>query len=343
EFDFQVPAIVMLAFCIGIAWYYSYVDVQLATVLMLITELAATSVILLLAYLVFAQHGFQLDMEQLTLADATPSGISLGMVIAIFSYVGFESAATLGDETKVPFQSIPRAMIVSAMLSGLFFIVLAYAEVLGFRDSAVPLNESPDPLGTLASLTGVQLLGVGLNLGIAFSFFSACLASLNAGSRIAYALARHRFLPSALGEAHKHNKTPHVAISLIVVGMFLVTSLMSLLGIPAILIFSYLGTISTYGFLTAYLLISIAAPVYLARQGQLRLQHLIISLLAGFFMILPIASSFYPVPAFPFNVFPYLFLLYLAAGAWFFRSRHHRPQIAKNIERDFDPQKKLIG
>lgn len=343
EFEIQLPSILVLAVCIGISWYYAYTDIQLSAVLMLMTELIATIVILVLAYLVIAQHGFHLDIDQLRLAGATPSGISLGMVIGIFSYVGFESAATLGEETKAPFRSIPHAVLSSTVLAGLFFIVLAYAEVLGFRGSELSLSESADPLGTLANLTNVQLLGVGLNLGIAFSCFSCCLASINAGSRIAYALSHHHFYPAVLGQTHKYNKTPHIAVTLLALSVFLLTSLMSLFGIQDIKIYSYLATIATYGFVTTYLLVSIAAPVYLAQQGKLKQHHLIVSLLAGFFMILPIAGSFYPVPAFPFNIFPYLFLLYLAAGVWFFQSHSRRSRISNNIGRDLESQQRQIG
>jgi amino acid transporter len=112
---------------------------------------------------------------------------------------------------------------------------------------------------------------------------------------------------------------------------------MSLFGVKDLDIYGYLGTMSTYGFLVAYLLVSIAAPVYLSRIGKLRPHHIVTSLLAGLFMLIPIAGSFYPVPAFPYNIFPYLFLLYLGAGGvLIFTMRHRSLQITKNIDRDFD-------
>jgi amino acid transporter len=337
EFGLQVPSIVLYVICIGVAWYYAYTDIQLSVVLMLLIELLAVSFIIVLALITLAQHGFRPDTEQLTLAGATPGGMSFGMVLAILSFVGFESAATLGEEAKAPARSIPRSLIWSTAITGLFYILVAYTQVLAFRDSDVALNESASALSDIASMAGVELLGVGLYVGVAFSFLSCALACFNAGGRIAYALARQRFFPAPLGQTHTYNATPHVAVSLAAAIMLLITISMSLFGLDELTIYSYLGTIGTYGFLTAYLLVSIAAPVYLEQQGKLRQTDLIVSLLAGFFMLIPIAGSFYPVPAFPFNVFPYLFLLYLAVGVWLFSVRRKRaPYITENLKHGFE-------
>jgi amino acid transporter len=140
-FGFQVPSILLYAICLGIAWYYAYTDIQVSTMLMLVLELLAISVIVVLAVVVLGKQGFPVDAPQITLEGVTPSGISLGMVIAILSYVGFESATTLGDEAKSPTRYIPLAIVWSTILTGLFFIFISYTEVLGFRGSEIPLNQ----------------------------------------------------------------------------------------------------------------------------------------------------------------------------------------------------------
>jgi amino acid transporter len=337
EFDLQIPSILLGGLCVGVAWYYAYTDIQLSAVLMLLVELVSVGFILFLIFLVLAKHGFHPDVEQLTLVNVTPGGMSLGMVLAVFSYVGFESTTTLGNESRQPFRFIPRSLIWSTVLTGVFFILVNYMEVLGFRGYKIPLNESAAPLSTLSSLVGMELLGIGLTVGIAFACFSCTLASLNAAARIAFALARHSFYPAPLGEVHTQNETPHIAVSLSALVVFLLAGTMSIFGIHDIDIYGYLGTISTYGFLVAYILVSIAAPVYLSRLGRLRQHHVVTSLLAGLFMLMPVAGSFYPVPAFPYSIFPYLFLLYLSVGGFlFFMMRHRSSEISKNIDRDFE-------
>jgi amino acid transporter len=109
--------------------------------------------------------------------------------------------------------------------------------------------------------------------------------------------------------------------------------------------YAYFGTIATYGFLVAYILISIAAPRYLAKEHQLRVPDLVVAVAAIAFMAIPVLGSFgvpgenslFPVPAAPYNVFPYLFLLYLVVGGgWFLILRLRNPEILQDMEDDIE-------
>ena len=59
------------------------------------------------------------------------SGVFRGMVFAILAFIGFEAAAPLGEEAKHPRYTIPRAVIGSAFLIGLFYVLCSYAWVFG--------------------------------------------------------------------------------------------------------------------------------------------------------------------------------------------------------------------
>lgn len=337
EFGLHFSSIFLYAICAGIAWYYAYTDIQLSAVLMLILELSSISLILILAVIVLFKHGFTLDTSQIFLEGVSFEGIRLGLVLAIFSYIGFESATALGDEAKNPLRSIPKAVIWSAVLSGIFFILLSYTEVLAFSDYKTPLNKTDAPLSVLANIGGVELLGVAISVGMTFSFFAATIASVNAGARIFFSMARHGIFHSSVGEAHVKNETPHVAVTLSILLTFLVPASISLFGISDLDIYAYLGTLGAYGFLLVYILISVAAPVYLYRKGRLSPSNIAIAVLAILFMLLPVVGSVYPVPAFPYNVFPYLFLLYLIIGAgWFLMLRRRSPQTISDMERDLE-------
>ncbi|NJO43642.1 MAG: APC family permease [Cyanobacteria bacterium CRU_2_1] len=337
EFGFHLPSVLLFAVCLGISWYYAYTDIQLSAVLMLILEVVSVGAVLLLALLVLAKQGFSIDTSQLTLAGTTPSGISLAMVLAILSFTGFESATTLGDEAKSPTRFIPWAVLWSAVLVGCFYVILSYTMVSSFSSYVTPLDETNTPLSVMANLAGVGLFGVAINAGLVASFFSCSLACINAGARVAYSLSRHRFYPSSWGEAHERNETPYVAVNLSCVFVFLVIASMSLFGIADLDILGYLASIATYGLLFVYILVSIAAPIYLSKLGRLRQRHIVMSVLAVVFMMIPVIGSVYPVPNFPYNIFPYMFLVYLAAGAWLLWSlRRRSPQIIEEIERDLE-------
>ena len=75
------------------------------------------------------------------------------------------------------------------------------------------------------------------------------------------------------------------------------------------------GTLAAFGFLLAYFLITIAAPSYLAKRGELRARNVVIAVIAILCLLVPTEGSFYPVPPFPVNIFPYIFLAYMRPAA----------------------------
>jgi amino acid transporter len=106
----------------------------------------------------------------------------------------------------------------------------------------------------------------------------------------------------------------------------------------------YLGAICSYGFLTVYILISIAAPVYLYKIRQLRLRDVVFAVLAVGFMIIPIlgsvgipGSTLFPVPEAPYDLFPYLFLLYLVVTCgWFNIKRLRSPNLVAGMRQGIE-------
>ena len=337
EFGFQAPPILLYTICGLVVWFYAFTDIQLSAVLMLLLEFTSIGLILLLLVIVLAGHGFAIDTPQVVLKDVSPEGLRLGLVLAVFGYVGFESATTLGAEAKRPLQSIPRAVLWSAVLSGLFYILAAYIQVLGFRGSETPFDKVDAPLSALANLAGVELLGLAIAVGLMFTFFTCTLACVTSGARILYSLGRQQILHQSLGTAHSQNQTPHVAILLSVMVVFLAPVALSFFGISSLDNYGYFGTLATYGFLLVYILISVAAPLELHRQNRLRQKDLAIAVPAVLFMLTPIIGSIFPIPPYPYNLLPYIFLVYLAVGVWLSsRLKRRSPHIIQGMVRDFE-------
>ncbi len=55
-----------------------------------------------------------------------------GMIFCLLAFVGFEAVAPLGEEAREPRQTIPRAVIWSAVLVGLFYVFNYYAATVYF-------------------------------------------------------------------------------------------------------------------------------------------------------------------------------------------------------------------
>ena len=221
----------LIALVVVFACYLAYRDVQISTRLMLWLEAGSVALIALVAIGIIVKHGRRLDMGQLTLQGVTPEKLRLGLVMAMFSSVGFESATSLGSEARNPLTSIPRAVKWSAILAGLFFFLCAYAEVLGFRGEAQTLDKSLAPLHVLAQKAGLPpLVGTLTDLGAVLSFFSCFLACITAAARVLFLMGRHGALHSMLGEAHAENQTPHRAVLLSSIAAFLPAAIMTLRG-----------------------------------------------------------------------------------------------------------------
>jgi amino acid transporter len=231
---------------------------------------------------------------------------------------------------------VPRAVIWSLIITGTFMVIMGYVEVFGTRHYGTPLGSITAPLTVLSSLYDVTFFKAPIALGAMISFFSLSLSCLNAGARILYPMGEHMVVPRQLGRAHPRNGTPHVALTAYVAIMFAIPTILELFTNP-VTTFGDAGTLAAFGFLLAYFLITIAAPVYLHRRGELRARHVVIAVIACLCLLVPTEGSFYPVPPFPVNIFPYLFAGYIAAGCtWLFILSRRRPGILGEIEADLE-------
>src|SRR6266849_6569635 len=255
RFGVESFPLLMIALMMVFACYLAYRDVQMSTRLMLWLEAGSVALIALVALGIIIKHGWRIESGQFTLRGVTPEQLRLGLVLEIFSSVGFESATSLGSEAKNPLTSIPRAVKWSAILAGLFFFLCAYAEVLGFRGEAQTLDNSLAPLHVLARNAGLPaFVGTLTDLGAVLSFFSCFLACITAAARVLFLMGRQGALHSLLGEAHEENRTPHRAVLLSSIAAFLPAGIMMLRGMNLFDIYGLVGTLATFGFVTAYIL-----------------------------------------------------------------------------------------
>ncbi|BDI30410.1 amino acid permease [Capsulimonas corticalis] len=333
----HVPLTLLFAACALAAWYISIKDIQVSTILMLVLEGVSVALILALTFIVLFKHGAPVDHAQLTLSGTKPFSLGLGVVIAIFSLVGFECATAFGEETKNPLKTIPRAVIWSLLATGIFFILVSYMEVYGVRGYKMTLDQLTAPLNTLADLNGVGWLKAPISLGAMASFFSLALSCMNAGARILYPMGRHGVFHASVGRSHDKYQTPHVAVTVMAVLMFAIVATIYGFHGSVLDVFSWAGTFGAFGFLFSYFFITVAAPFYLKKEGTLTAGNIALSVVTLILLLVPAVGSVYPVPPAPINYFPYIFLAYFLTGAaWFLTLRMRSPQTVIEIERDIE-------
>ncbi len=289
-------------------------DIRLSSLLTLAFEAASVTCILALAGVILFKHGATVQTSQIGLQGVDLKGMGLAVVVCIFSLVGFESATTLGGEAKNATRNVPRAVIWSLIITGTFMVIMSYVEVFGASQTGLTLNTLTVPLNSLAVAYSVPFFRIPLDIGAMISFFSLSLSCLNAGARIMFPMGRHGFLPRRLHTVHETNLTPHVALAVYGTIIYSVAMILHAVGTSPNTIFNDAGTLAAFGFLTAYYLITVAAPFYLRKIGELSGRNVALAVLACVFLLVPLVGSFYPVPAWPVNIFPYIFLGYMFVG-----------------------------
>lgn len=316
-----LAAVFFAAAVTGVSVWIAWRDVKISARLMLWIEAVSVAMILTVVALVLLRYGSHWDWNQLHLRGMTGSGLRLGMVLSLFSFVGFESATTLGSEARNPLKTIPRAVIQSALLAGAVFTVCAYAELLGFRIAGQDLGTNQAPMHVLARIGGISALGVIIDVGALVSLFAGTLACLTAAARVLLLMAHNGLAHGALRATHVRNETPGRAVLATGAAALIPVAFLAARGVSGLDVYGWLGSLATYGFIVTYALVCAALPGFLRRKGVSSAGSQIVSWLACGAMLLALVGNLYPVPEGPYGKLPYAYLVYLAAGLiWFFLS-----------------------
>ncbi len=327
-------AVLLSLLVTGISIWIAYRDVKISARLMLWIEAASVSVIVIVVAILLIRHGWHWDADEIHLHGMTGSGLRLGLVLALFSFVGFESATTLGAEARDPLKSIPRAVIQSSLLAGAFFTVCAYAEVLGFHAAGQDLGASQAPMYVLAHEGGVPALGLLIDIGALVSLFAGTLACITAAARVLLRMAHDGLAHDLLRTTHAQNRTPSYAVVITGIAAVLPVAALAGRGASGLDVYGWMGALATYGFIVAYALVCLALPRYLRQHNALHPGARLLSILAAVAMLLALVGNLYPVPEGPYGKLPYIYLAYLAAGlGWFFvRLRIRKAPVVEAVE-----------
>jgi amino acid transporter len=320
---------------LGMICYAAYRDIKFSSRAGLICECLSVGIIIIITCMVVGVHGTVIDPQQLAFSKFNYGSVFAGLPFVIFSFVGFESSATLAKESGNPKRNIPLAVVCCATFAGVFFTVIAYFMVFGDGDNTAAMGASASPFTDVAGRAGLSWTASIVYFAACISSFACGLACVNASSRMLYSMGRYQFLHGSMGLVHKTHKTPHYAV-FFSVGIVLVAFL-ALLPAGFLNAFGWTGTIAAFGFVVVYLLMCIAAPVEMKKTGDLKALNVLIGAIGVALMLFVIYGSVYPVPSFPFNILPYIFLGYMVLGGiWFAVLKAKSPQVLTSIMLDME-------
>jgi APA family basic amino acid/polyamine antiporter len=224
QFDPVLSAVALVAALSAINFIGIRESVWMNTTFTLV-ELAGLAIVVVAAVLL----GSFVEVDYYAMPPAVSTfSLSVGAILgaaglAFFAYFGFENLANISEETKNATRTIPKALIISIVITTGVYILIAVSVIalVGWEE----LSSTGAPLA-LAAEKAFGRTGVTALSAIAlFATSNTVLMMLVAGSRIMFGMSKERALPAALGRVHPATKTPGVAV---VLTMLLTVALVAL-------------------------------------------------------------------------------------------------------------------
>jgi L-asparagine transporter-like permease len=211
----------------------------------------------------FGHHGLQ---EYTANGGFFPKGsgaVFTALLTVFFAYVGIELVVVAAEETVNPARDIPRALlytvgiVVALFVAGLF-VLLA---ILKWTSAGTSSSPFVDALKALH----LPVVAAIFNWIVIIASVSSVDGGLYTASRMLFTTARSGYLPSSLARTHPVRQTP--------VNATIVTALAAFVG--ALLAYLYpasayvfIASLATFGFLYAWLMISLSQPLYRRKYGR---------------------------------------------------------------------------
>ncbi|GAA4050354.1 APC family permease [Arthrobacter methylotrophus] len=241
--------------------------IQVSALVTFSVESISIGVLAVLMIVYFAVNAPKVSVASVLAWNGNFDSLSIGIVVAVSAFVGFECPTTLGGEAYRPFVSVPRAITWTPIVTGVLFILAATAEDIALNGAPLNIAASSTPLSALFSQTSPAFAAV-LDLGIAASWFACTIASVNALARIFFCMGREGVAPRIVGRTHPAFRTPSMAIMVVMPVVAIVPIAVIISGASPEQGLVNLFTLGAYGYLGAYILASVSMPFFLRRIGE---------------------------------------------------------------------------
>ena len=228
-------------------------------------------------------------------------GVLFGMLFAFLAFSGFDSSATLGEESRNPRRIVPRAILLATLCIGIFYVFCSYAGIVGWgfaKITAYPSDQNP--WGTLAAKAWGPAAFIAI-IAILNSALGIANAGINAVSRQLYAMGRIRAFPGLLGQTNRYHTPGRAIILAIIVGTIL-TLVVGLIYGPT-LGFAFLGSLLTVPILLVYMATCLSVPFFYLKEHRSEftiLRHLILPTIPFILLAIVLYFQFVPLPPAPF-------------------------------------------
>lgn len=140
------------------------------------------------------------------------TGIGAAAVLAFFAFIGFEDIVNMAEEVSNPTHTMPRAILLSLLITTTIYALVTFAAVRAVPVSALAASDSPLALVWSSARGGDAAL---LSLIAVFAALNGVLAQIVMASRVLFGLGRRSTALGIFHRAHPRLGTPVLATLLI--------------------------------------------------------------------------------------------------------------------------------
>jgi amino acid transporter len=278
-------------------WYLVYEGIKISTEAGILLGIFEIVVFLALAITLIVKAGDHNTLQVFGIQYHNDKGLGSvfpGMIYAVLAFIGFEAAAPLGEEAENPRRTIPRAVIFSCLIIGIFYLLCYYAATVYFGPARMAgqfLTANNGDPWTGMSKEVWNWGWIIVFIALVNSSVANANAGANAATRVAYAMARIHLLPRALAAIHPQHRTPYIAIHVQAIGGLVLALVLGaiLKGAPLNGV-ALLGTVATIIVIPIYILTNISCMVYYWRYQRAEFHPII-------HWLIPLIGILFFVPA----------------------------------------------
>lgn len=185
-------------------------------------------------------------------------GMLGGAAFIFFAYIGFDAVSTTAEEAKNPGRDLPFGIIMSLVICTLLYIV-----VVAILNGLVPFNElnTAFPVAFAIDHVGLTWAGIIIAFGAIAGLTTVLLVMMYGQTRVFYAMSRDGLIPSIFVKLHPTWRTPW--LSQIIFGVLIAAA-------GALFPIGILGSLTNFGTLMAFVLVSIAVPLLRKRHPEFK-------------------------------------------------------------------------
>lgn len=272
-----VPWWVYSFLAVGIIAYLGYRDIELSSKFLGIALVLEVAVVVLVDIAVLMEKGPNgLEGASFHLENILSGSPGLGILFAIFSFIGFESTVIYREEAKDPERTIPRATYIAVLLVGAFYVISMWCAVSSIGKENITAFSQVHGADMYLAVTqhyfGVIFMDV-MHVLLISSLFACALSLHNIVVRYKYTLGRFGVLNDRFSSVHPKHGSPHVSSAVLSIFSVIAFAILICIGAdPASQIYAWGAMAGTLGYMVILCLTCAAVVVFFRREkstGQL--------------------------------------------------------------------------